>query len=694
MNPNELWQVLKRRWLPATLAAGTLLSVGSLYNFLQKPMYEARGKILFKEQQSILTSSGVNVHSTPAQLIRSNSVVQQAILTAGTNKSSNQVIDNIKVGSLGSNNQLEITYRDSEPQQAAKILQKVMETYLQQDLTLRKQQLGQNRGQLEQQLPAATSNLKAAQANFTKFKEDFKVTDVNAEKATLVNALKYLEQEITTNKDLLASLQPDLQKLQETFGRDALLTLRSSLTNESVGMRKLLAALQILEQQLAFQRTRASEESASVQDLKKKQGLIKTEIQAESQRTMVGSIQFRGKLVQWQQTKVNNDTIAKMMVLETKRDALERIITALGEIQKSGQERQKLFPQLAEKFNALQQTLNTATTNYNQISGQLKTNASDLKEIGNIVSPAAVGSKPIDPGSSLPSLLLLLGSLFTGAGLAYGLDRTDHRLKSVAAVQKIVSYPLLGSVPQLRLAAKDSPQLTLNDQEAGEPFRLLHANLADLNERSPAQVIVISSALMGEGKSTVAANLAIATSQQQQRVLLIDANLQEPGQHRMWQLGNSSGLSNVLQEEAQFAESVVEVADNLELLTAGTLHPNPVSLFSSPVMVEMITQWFGLYDLVVIDASALSQGTDAMLLAKMADGLVMVINPDIAEAVDLQKAQETLDKAQQRVLGMVVNGVAVHEQLQPVLPVTPEEPVPVGATLDSDDMFVPRAIDQ
>jgi polysaccharide biosynthesis transport protein len=693
MNPNELWQILKRRWLPATLVAGTLLGVGSLYNFWQKPLYEARGKILFKEQQTILTSSGVNVISTPAQLIRSNSVAQQAISTVGSNKSSNQVLDNIKVGSLGSNNQLEITYRDTDPQQAAKILQKVMEVYLQQDLTLRRQNLLQNRGQLEQQLPAATSNLKAAQANFTKFKEDFKVTDVNAEKATLVSALKYLEQEITTNKDLLATLQPDLQKLQDIFGRDAMLTLKSSLTNESVGMRKLLAALQIVEQQLAFQRTRAAEDSATVQELQKKQGLIKTEIQAESQRTMVGSIQFRGKLVQWQQTKVKDDVIAKMMVLETKRDSLERIITALGEIQKSGQERQKQFPQLAEKFNALQQTLNTATTNYNQISGQLKINARDLTETGRIASPATAGNKPIDQGAALPPLLLLLGSLLTGAGLAYGLDRTDHRLKSVAAVQKIVTYPLLGSVPQLRLAAKDSPQLTLTDREAGEPFRLFHANLVDLNERSPAQVIVISSALKGEGKSTVAANLAIATSQQQQRVLLIDANLQEPGQHRIWQVDNSFGLSNVLQEEAQFAESVVEVAAHLELLTAGTLHPNPVSLFSSPVMVEMITQWFDLYDLVVIDASALSQGNDAMLLAKMADGLVLVIDPGIAEVGDLQKAQETLDKAQQRVLGMVVNGVAVHEQLQPVLPNAPE-PVAVGAVPDSDDMFVPRAIDQ
>jgi uncharacterized protein involved in exopolysaccharide biosynthesis len=97
MNPNELWQVLQRRWLPATLAAGTLMGVGSLYNYLQKPVYESRGKILFKEQQTILTGSGVNMTNTPAQLIRSNSVIQTAITTTvGINHSASQVQDNIK----------------------------------------------------------------------------------------------------------------------------------------------------------------------------------------------------------------------------------------------------------------------------------------------------------------------------------------------------------------------------------------------------------------------------------------------------------------------------------------------------------------------------------------------------------------------------------------------------------------------
>jgi polysaccharide biosynthesis transport protein len=260
-------------------------------------------------------------------------------------------------------------------------------------------------------------------------------------------------------------------------------------------------------------------------------------------------------------------------------------------------------------------------------------------------------------------------------------------------VQKILAYPLLGSVPQLRLAPKDSPQLTLLNSTAGIPFGMLRDNLAALNERSPAQVIVISSALRGEGKSTVAANLAIAISQQQQRVLLIDADLQEPGQHKFWQIDNGLGLSNVLQQEAQFAESVVEVASNLELLTAGTLHYNPVSLFSSPAMVELITQWFELYDRVIIDSSAFTQGSDAMLLAKMSDGLVLVVRPEIAEAKDLQKAQEMLIKSQPQVLGMVINGVAGHEQL---VANPPPKPMPVTAdeAMDTDDMFVPRQIDQ
>jgi polysaccharide biosynthesis transport protein len=699
MNFNEPWQVLKRRWLPAAFATSAILGTGIIYNSFQQPLYEARGKIAFKNSQSILNSDSTSITNTPSQVIRSRAVVTAAIAAAGSNRSPNQVHDSITVSNVG--DMLEVKYREPNQQQAAKLGQKLMEAYLDQDLTLRRQEAQTNRGQLEKQLPAVTNAVRVSEANLRKFFSDFKISDLTAEKSTLVNALNNLSKEVTTAKTQLAATETESQKLKGIFGQDTMTTVRSSLTTASPSMERALVALQNIEQQLAFERTRAADQSTKVQDLKSKQTVLRAAVQRESQQSLIGSAQFRGKVVQWQQSGVLQETISRLIQTETLRDTLEKRIAALKEVVDSGQKRLEEFPQMEEKMRILGQDMRSANDNYERLTAKLKASPADITSPAKIASLAVVSDKPVEIPYSIPPLLLGLVGLCSGAGLAFGLDHTDKRLKSAAAVRQIASYPMLGCIPQLRVAPKNSPQLLLKANAPGDPFQMLQANMRFLNDRSPAQVIVVSSAVRGEGKSTVAANLAIATAQTGQRVLLIDADLREPQQHVFWQVGNSVGLSDVLQHTAQFSESVVEVAANLELLPAGTLHHNPVSLFSSPAMVELIVQWFVLYDLVILDSSALTQAADTMLMAKMADGLLLVVHPQVAEVADLKHAQDLLSRSQQRVLGMVLNGVKAHEHYEfapivqsPMVETIAKDALRLPPMDDPNDMFVPKAADR
>jgi polysaccharide biosynthesis transport protein len=693
---SEPWQVLKRRWLPAILVAGTIFGGGSLYNSFQKPLYEAKGKIGFKDQQSVLTGEGLSTSIAPHQIIKSLPVINVAIAMSGSSRTPNQVLDSIVVNNV--ENTLEVKYRDPNPQQATKLGQKLMEAYLEQDLALRRQEVQANRGQWEKQVPSAISALRLADANLRKFLTDFKITDLTAEKSTLVNALNNLKKELTIAKSQLAGTQKESEKLLGIFGQDTMTTIRSSLVNASPSMERGLIALQGIEQQLAFERTRASDRAAIIQDLKSKQTVLRTGIQRESQQSLIGSVQFRGKLLQWQQSGVLPETISRLIQNESQRDTLEKRISTLNVVVESGQKRLEEFPQMEEKMRLLGQDMRNANDNYERLIAKLKISPTNMVSPGTIISPSVATNKPIEVPYFIP--LWLLGSigLLTGGGLAFGLDRADKRLKSAAAVRQIANYPMLGCIPQLQIAPKDSPQLMLANNAAGEPFRMLQANLKFLNDRSPAEVIVVSSAVRGEGKSTVAANLAIATSQTGQRVLLIDADLREPQQHKFWQVGNTVGLSDVLQHSAQFSESVIEVAANLELLPAGTLHYNPISLFSSPAMVELIVQWFGLYDLVILDSSALTQAADTMLMAKMADGLLLVVHPQVVEVAELKHAQDLLSRSQQRVLGMVLNGVNAreHYEFAPIVeqPVVEAEIIDNSLQLpplvDANDVFMPK----
>lgn len=706
---NESWRILKRHWLPVLAAIGAVVGAGTVYNSWQKPLYEAKGKILFQHQQSALSNTGntngfsslgqTSLTNTPAQVIGSSNMVQLALANGQINLRSDQVLDNLSVNNMANSNVLEIGYRDPEAQRATKVVQKLMETYLAQDLAVRKKALQSSRSQLEQQLPVFATNVKTAEANIRKFKEDSKISDLAAEKKTLIDALSQLNREITESKAQLATAQSQSESLKKIFGQDTMTLIRSSLVSESPTMQQALATLKNLEEQLAYERTRFQEDHPTITDLKSKQTVLRQAVQRESQQTLVNNSQFQGKLVKWQQAGMQQDLVTKLVQSESLRDGLEKRLAVMNKSAKSGQERLATFPKLEEKMALLEKDLKTANGNYELLTEKLKSiTSSDAQTVtaGQIITPAATGTQPVAVPHSISLGWLLGGGLLLGSGLAYGLNSTDRRLKSVAAAQQIANYPMLGCIPNFpQLQNRQKQPLLLDSSQNVEPFRMLQTNLqlvaasASIVSSSLAHVVVVTSATPAEGKSTVAVHLAIAAAQNGQKVLLVDSDLRRPRQHQLWQVRNGIGLSTILKDESQFPESVVEVAENLELLVAGAAHPNPSALFSSPAMAELMTHWFSLYDLVVIDATTLTQSAESTILAKMAHGILLVVRPEIVEEAQLKQAQDILAQSQQKVLGMVLNGVQAHEHYKfaavnanhqppemPAVPTAPQLPPP------------------
>ena len=172
------------------------------------------------------------------------------------------------------------------------------------------------------------------------------------------------------------------------------------------------------------------------------------------------------------------------------------------------------------------------------------------------------------------------------------------------------------------------------------------------------KVMVISSSVPQEGKSTTAANLAVAISQLGQRVLIVDADMRKPSQHNIWQLPNQVGLSSILTGQSEFNQAVVEVMDNLEVLTSGIVPPNPLMLIDSSQMAVLVGQWAQTYDFVIIDSPPLSVAADTTILGKMANGLMFVVRPGVANSGNLAYCKELLEQSGQNVLGVVVNAVS------------------------------------
>ena len=186
---------------------------------------------------------------------------------------------------------------------------------------------------------------------------------------------------------------------------------------------------------------------------------------------------------------------------------------------------------------------------------------------------------------------------------------------------------------------------------------MLQANLKFLGSDQALRVIVVTSSVPKEGKSTVSANLATAIAQLGRRVLLVDADMRAPLQHHIWELTNAAGLSDLIVGQAEFGQAVTQVMPNLDVLSAGVIPPNPMALLDSKRMVSLIEDFCRDYDFVIIDAPPLILAADALTLGRMTDGVLLVARPGVINSNSAAAAKESLERCGQNVLGLVVNGV-------------------------------------
>ncbi|MEN9518932.1 MAG: hypothetical protein RLZZ381_1520, partial [Cyanobacteriota bacterium] len=201
------------------------------------------------------------------------------------------------------------------------------------------------------------------------------------------------------------------------------------------------------------------------------------------------------------------------------------------------------------------------------------------------------------------------------------------------------------------------------DSFASEIYRMIQTNLKFLAVKRQPKVILMTSSVPGEGKSMVAANLAAAMAQLGRKVLLIDGDLRRASQHDLWQISNKVGVKDVVTHKTPLAQVITQPMKQLDILTSGTIAPNPLALLDSPEMSQLVATARKEYDLVIIDAPPLAVTADVLTLSKLADGLVFVSRPGIVENESAELAKETLYNAhlEQQVLGMVINGVKQKE---------------------------------
>jgi capsular exopolysaccharide synthesis family protein len=275
------------------------------------------------------------------------------------------------------------------------------------------------------------------------------------------------------------------------------------------------------------------------------------------------------------------------------------------------------------------------------------------------VEPAAGA---VESRSTLPLLAGL--SLLAGLLTAWIRERLDATIRTEHDIRRFVNLPVLGVIPQ---APREDDRMLLHADPHSrlvEPFNtaaaLLEGHAADVK----AKTIAVVSARPGDGKSTVAANLAVSLARGLARVLLVDADLRRPSQHRFFGLGDVPGLSSYLTGASDSLDSLIASTEmeNLTILPAGPTLQNPIPFLRSERLRVVLPELRERFDFVIVDLPPVRSAADALVLMPALDGAVLVLGAGATGKDDAAAAKRLVRDARGRFLGCVLNKAAIHSR--------------------------------
>lgn len=280
------------------------------------------------------------------------------------------------------------------------------------------------------------------------------------------------------------------------------------------------------------------------------------------------------------------------------------------------------------------------------------------------VETAAKPTTPISPKPVQSALLAAAIGLFVTAGFAFLIEFLDDTLKTPDDIKDVLDIPVIGFIGELKHNPKQDEDslgvyVAKNPRSpVAEAFRSLRTNLEYSSVDNPAKTILVTSSGESEGKSTVAANLAIVEAQSGKKVVIIDADMRHPKVHVQFNKSNRKGLSDVVTGKLRI-EDVLKTYDqveNLSIITCGTIPPNPSELLGSERMSQTLKELEECFDLVIIDTPPMVV-SDAQILSGKVGGVIFVVIPGQTRAITALRPMEELRRIGSHVLGVVANKI-------------------------------------
>ena len=310
-----------------------------------------------------------------------------------------------------------------------------------------------------------------------------------------------------------------------------------------------------------------------------------------------------------------------------------------------------------------QQSYNNLLQTFEQIRFAEAQGSSNVKQVETAVPPSDTIRPRILTNTALAGVVGLLLAL----GVVLLIEMLDDRLKSPSQIagEGASALPVLGFIPFFDTSPDQRLPVVAAQPRSpiAERFRVLRTNIQYTSVDHPLHTILITSPAPGDGKTTVAANLAVALAQSGRNVTLVDADLRRPSMHKKLNLANGAGISGLFTQPKLHLNGNLQSTGmpGLAVLTGGSVPPNPAELLGSDKMQDILRMVQAESELVILDSPPVTSVTDAVVMAPRVDGVLLVVRPGETRIGACREALAELQRAGANVLGVVVNGVKADD---------------------------------
>jgi polysaccharide biosynthesis transport protein len=721
---SHLWSIFRRRWKPALITSVSIFTVIAILTALQKPKYEATGKILLskgnvtssltepgKEISELESVGGSDPVATEIEIIKSQPIIERVIKEANVRDNDGELLKpepflerRLTVTKRRGTDVLELAYKSQSPQETATVVNKLMNLYIESSIMSDRAQAESTAEFITRQLPLNQAAVRKAEEALRIFKETNLISDLGSERQSVASAISDLTRQISDTRTALRRSETRTQVLGSQLGLSPQDALTFSTVSQNPAVQENLSELQKAQTQLAIARDQYQPRHPRVIDLEDKVNRLQAVTQTKSANISGGITNTASS--QMQMRGVQQQLADEMVKLTADNASLKTQIASMEVEKAQYQKRVLALPKLEQKQRELERQLDAAQSTYSSLLKKLEevriaTNQSQ----GNakVIEYADIPDKFLIKPIALKLILGLMLGILMGMVVTFWMEFRDKSIKTVKEAKDLFGYPMLGLIPALEqdtaeaaLASFDAeravPSLVLRDTPfapISEAYRMLQSNLRFLKSDQNLKTIVISSCTPGEGKSTVSANLALTMVQQGFNVLLIDADMRRPMQHRIWEIHQYKGLSDVLVGQVGTEQAIQIVEEGLHVLSAGVLPPNPGALIESNRMAELLQEFSASYDYVIIDTPPLLAANESRGLTQFADGLVLVVRPGVADANHATSVKSLLAQIEPKVLGLVLNGVEMAKEPDSYYHYASEYSTPAEKQSSESTNFIP-----